>query len=108
MDTLLDARPAPTRLQMESANRMGQRLALADAHQKASELFSAMDDMLRALKAMEACGAAKAFLWDTAAGTRDQTSKAMAAINRNLDEQGAYPLDPLDLSDLDAFLAKVA
>jgi len=108
MDTLLDTRPAPTRLQMESANRMGQRLALADAHQKASELFSAMDDMLRALKAMEACGASKAFLWDCAAGLRDQVEGISGLIDRDLDENNLNPLEPIDLSDLDAFLAKVA
>jgi len=110
MDTLLDTRPAPTRLQMESANRMAWRLDYADAQQKATELFQAMDDTVRALKAMEACGADPAFLHDCAAGLRDQVANIEHAIRRELENRtGTFDsLEPLDLAELDAFLAKVA
>jgi hypothetical protein len=96
-----------TRLDLVAANRRGQNLALADAHQKASELFLAMDAYLRALKGLQACGASKAFLWDAGAGAHDQASNVMGRIDRELDAQGLYPLDALDLSELDAFLEKV-
>jgi len=110
MDTLLDTRPAPTRLQMESANRMAWRLDYADAQQKAAALFQAMDDTVRALKAMEACGADPAFLHDCTAGLRDQVANIEHAIHRELESRtGAIDsLEPIDLEDLDAFLAKVA
>jgi hypothetical protein len=108
MDMLLDTRPMPTRLQMESASRMAQGLAKADARQKNAALFAALDDMLRALKAIEACGASKAFLWDTAAGLHDQVNGISGRIDRDLDEQGLVPLESPDLAELDAFLAKVA
>jgi len=110
MDTLLDTRPMPTRLQIESANRMAWRLDRADAQDKAATLFSAMDDTLRALKAMEACGADPAFLHDCAAGLRDQVSNIEHAIHRELENRTGTidSLEPIDISDLDAFLAKVA
>jgi hypothetical protein len=103
----MDTQTIPTRLQIASANRMAQGLALADAQQKASELFLAMDAYLRALKGLQACGASKAFLWDAGAGAHDQASCIMGRIDRELDAQGLYPLDALDLSELDALLEEV-
>jgi hypothetical protein len=94
----MDTQTIPTRLQIASANRMAQGLALADAQQKASELFLAMDAYLRALKGLQACGASKAFLWDAGAGAHDQASSIMGRIDRELDAQGLYPLDALDLA----------
>jgi hypothetical protein len=96
-----------TQLQLASASRMAQVLALADAHQKSGELFAAMDDFRRALKGLQACGAAKDFLWDQAAGARDELVRLSHAIDTDLDEQGLCPMKPLDFAELDAFLESV-
>lgn len=107
MDTLTDTRTMPTRLQLASANRMAQGLVLADAQQKASELFLAMDAYLRALKGLQACGASKDFLWDAGAGAHDQAISIMGQIDTDLDAHNLCPLESLDTSELDAFLEEV-
>jgi hypothetical protein len=108
MDSLIHEAAPRSRLQIASASRMAQGLALADARQKASELFLAMDDTLRALKALQACGAHKDFLWDCAAGLKDQARNVAHAIDVELEERsGCDPLESIDLSELDAFLESV-
>lgn len=104
MDTLITAERMPTRLQVESASRLAQNLARADAVQKRGELFAATDDFLRALRALKDCGACKDFLWDCAAGAIDQARNVAHAIDRDLDREHLVELEPLDLSELHAFL----
>ena len=50
---------------------------------------------------------ARDFLADTAGHALDQLSNVEAAIDRDLDEQGASPVEPLDLSELRAFWESV-
>ena len=113
MDSIISAEPRVyTRLQLRSANRQAQGLALADARQKCSEAFEAADDLLRALKRFQALPTNRKqemrdWLHDTAGGAIDQLSNVMGAIDKNLDEQGLYPTEPLDLSELHAFWESV-
>ena len=93
-----------TQLQIASASKMAQGLALADAVQKRGDLFAATDDFLRALRALKDCGAHKDFLWDCAAGAVDQVRNVAHAIDKGLDDD----LDAPDLSELHAFLESVS
>lgn len=96
-----------THLQIASASKMAQGLALADAVQKRGDLFAATDDFLRALRALKDCGADKDFLWDCAAGAIDQARKVADIVDAGLDEQGLVERDPPDLSELYAFAESV-
>lgn len=110
---ILDSAPrGATRLQIESASRMAQGLAQADAQQKRSEAFDAADDLLRALRRFKELHTARPqemrdWLHDTAGGAIDQLSNVQGSIDRSLDEQGLYPIDPLDLTELHAFWESV-
>lgn len=105
--TTIPAERVYTQLQIASASKMAQGLALADAVQKRGDLFAATDDFLRALRALKDCGADRNFLWDCAAGAIDAVRNVAHAIDKGLDEQGLVECEPLDLSELHAFLESV-
>lgn len=101
-----------TRLQLASASSRSQNLAIATAVEHCAEAFAAADDLRRALKRFQALPTARPqemrdFLADTAGHALDQISNVEAAIDRDLDEQGASPAEPLDLSELRAFWESV-
>jgi len=101
-----------TRLQLESASRRSQGLARATAAEHSAEAFEAADDLLRALRRIHALPTnspqeMRDFLADTAGHALDQLSNVEAAIDRDLDAQGASPAEPLDLSELRAFWESV-
>jgi hypothetical protein len=111
--SVLDSGPrGATRLQLESASRMAQGLALADAQQKRAEAFEAADDLLRALRRFKELHTERPqemrdWLHDTAGGAIDQLSNVMGSIDRSLDEQGLVASEPLDLTELHAFWESV-
>lgn len=117
MDTLspavLESRPGrATRLDLVEANRRGQSFALANARSDCQEAFAAADDLLRALKRIQALptnspGKMRDWLCDTAGGALDQLSNVQAAIDRELEAYGCNDLEPLDLSELEAFWRSV-
>ena len=45
---------------------------------------------------------------DTAKHLHDSVSKAVAQCNRELDEVGLHPVEPIDLAELDDFIARVS
>lgn len=97
-----------TRLQLESASKRAQDFAEATAKEHRAEAFAAADDLLRALRRFQALPTNRPqemrdWLCDTAGGAFDQLGNVMGCINRDLDEQGASPAEPLDLSELAAF-----
>lgn len=101
-----------TRLDLVAANRRGQNLALASARQDCQEAFQAADDLLRALKRIQALPTHRKqemrdWLAETAGGALDQLGNVMGAIERDLDALGCVPLEPLDLSELVAFWRSV-
>lgn len=101
-----------TRLQLASASSRSQNLAIATAAEHCAEAFAAADDLRRALKRFQELPTARPqemrdFLADTAGHALDQLSNVEAAIDRDLDEQGASPVEPLDLSELRAFWESV-
>lgn len=113
---ILNTAPArASRLDLVEANVRGQGLALASARQDCQEAFAAADDLLRALKRIQALptnlpGKMRDWLCDTAGGALDQFGNVQGAIERELDHYGCNPLDsiePLDLSELEAFHASV-
>lgn len=107
-DLIRDGAPRhATRLQLESATRMSQRLTRSDAVQKRGELFTALDDFLRALKAMQAVGASSLFLEDCVTGAIDQARNAAHAVDLDLRAAGLDDAEPIDLSDLYAFWESV-
>ncbi len=117
MDTLspavLDERPShATRLDLVSATRRGQSLALATAHEQAGEAFEAADDLLRALRKFQALRTDRPdemrdWLAEVSGGAINQLGNVQGAIERELDYYGCNPLEPLDLSELEAFHASV-
>jgi len=101
-----------TRLDLVAANRRGQNLALASARQDCQEAFQAADDLLRALKRIQALPTNRKqemrdWLADVSGGAIDQLRNVEGAIERDLDALGCVPLEPLDLSELEAFHASV-
>lgn len=118
MDTIIPAvirESAPshvTRLDLVSATRRGRGLARASAKADAQEAFAAADDLLRALKRIQALPTNRRqemrdWLCDTAGGALDQLSNVQAAIDRELEAYGCNDLEPLDLSELEAFFQSV-
>lgn len=101
-----------TRLDLVAANRRGQNLAIASARQDCQEAFQAADDLLRALKRIQALPTNRkdemqAWLCDTAGGALDQIRNVEGAIDRDLCKDNCNPLEPLDLSELTAFWESV-
>jgi hypothetical protein len=101
-----------TRLDLVSATRRSQSLALASAHDDCQEAFAAADDLLRALRRFQALPTNRkdemnGWLHDVAGGAIDQLGNVQGAIERELDGLGCNPLEPLDLSELTAFWESV-
>lgn len=110
--TLAYAPGNATRLDLLNANRRGQNLALASARQDCQEAFAAADDLLRALKRIQALPTNRKqemrdWLAEVSGGAIDQLGNVQGAIERELDYYGCNPLEPLDLSELEAFHASV-
>lgn len=112
-DLIRDSAPRhATKLQLESASRLSQGLAIATAQEQCAEAFQAADDLLRALRRFQALPTnspdkMQAWLCDTAGGALDQLSNVEGCIDKALDAQGLDPTDPLDLSELEAFWQSV-
>lgn len=101
-----------TRLDLVSATRRSQGLALSDAQQKLSEAFQAADDLVRALRRFQALHTGRPqemrdWLCDVSGGAIDQLGNVMGAVDRDLEEQGLNPAESIDLSDLYAFWESV-
>lgn len=115
MDTLhipnviRDSAPSSARrLDLVSATRRSQGLALASAADDCAEAFAAADDLLRVLKRFQALPTNRKdemrdWLCDTAGGALNQLANVQGSIDRELDRLGLYPTEPLDLSELTAF-----
>ena len=101
-----------TRLDMVSATRRGQGLALASAADDCREAFEAADDLLRALRRFQALPTNRKdemrdWLADTAGGALNQLRNVEGTIDCELAALGCNPLEPLDLSELHAFWESV-
>ena len=101
-----------TRLQLRSATRLSQGVALATAAEHCAEAFEAADDLLRALKQFRALRTDRrqemnGWLHDVAGGAIDQLGNVMGTIDKDLEAQGCNPVEPLDLSELHAFWESV-
>ena len=111
--TILNSAPGrATRLDMVNASQRARDFADAAAKEHSAEAFEPADDLVRALKRFHALTTnspdkMEAWLYDTAGGALDQLSNVEAAIDSDLDEQGASPVEPLDLSELRAFWESV-
>ena len=112
-DLIRDSAPrCASKLDLVSATCRGQGLALATAHEHCAEAFAAADDLLRALKRIQALPTHRKqemrdWLADVSGGAIDQLGNVEGAIERDLDALGCVPLEPLDLSELEAFHASV-
>lgn len=100
-----------TRLDLVSATRRSQGLAVATAQEQLAEAFQAADDLLRALKQFQALRTDRPdemrdWLADTAGRALDQISNVEGAIDRDLDRAGSAA-EPLDLDELVAFWHEV-
>lgn len=108
-DVIRDSAPGrASRLDLVSATRRGQGLALASAADDCAEAFAAADDLVRVLKRFQALPTNRkdemqAWLEIVASGAIDQLGNVQASIDRELDRLGLYSTDPLDLSELTAF-----
>ena len=108
-DVIRDSAPCrASRLDLVSATQRSQGLALASAADDCAEAFAAADDLVRALKRIQALPTnskdkMRDWLCDTAGGALDQLGNVQGAIDKELDDYGLYPTDPLDLSELTAF-----
>lgn len=112
-DVIRDSAPTrASRLDLVSATCRGQGLALASAADDCAEAFAAADDLLRALKRIQALPTnskdeMRNWLCDTAGGALDQLGNVQGCIDKELCAYGLNPTDPLDLSELDAFWQSV-
>ena len=112
-DVIRESAPShATRLDMISATRRSQGLALASAHDDCQEAFAAADDLLRALRRFQALPTNRKdemrdWLADTAGGALDQLGNVQGEIDRELEKYGCNDLEPLDLSELEAFWRSV-
>jgi predicted membrane chloride channel (bestrophin family) len=101
-----------TRMQLRSATRLSQGAALATAAEHCAEAFSAADNLLRALRDIQALPTNRKqemrdWLADTAGRALDQLSNVEGCIERELDAQGCDLAEPLDLSELRSFWESV-
>lgn len=101
-----------SRLDLVEANVRGQNFALANARADSQEAFAAADDLLRALKRIQALPTnqkqeMRDWLADTAGRAIDQFGNVQGEIERELCKSGCNPLEPLDLSELEAFFQSV-
>lgn len=114
MDTLIpdvireSAPGRATQLDLVSATRRSQGLALASAADDCREAFEAADDLLRALLRFQALPTnrkdeMRGWLCDTAGGALNQLRNVEGTIDCELAAIGCNPLEPLDLSELTAF-----
>ncbi len=97
-----------TRLDLVSATRRSQGLAVATAQEQLAEAYQAADDLLRVLKRLHALRTdrpdeMREFLYDVASTALDQFGNVEGAIDRDLDRAGCSPAEPLDLDELVAF-----
>jgi hypothetical protein len=112
-DLIRDSAPrCASKLDLVSATCRGQGLALATAHEHCAEAFAAADDLLRALKRIQALPTNRKkemrdWLEVVASGAIDQLGNVQGAINKELGRYGLDPADPLDLSELEAFWQSV-
>lgn len=112
-DVIRDSAPMrATRLDLISATRRSQGLAVATAQEQLAEAFYAADDLLRALKRLHALRTdrpdeMREFLYDVASAALDQLGNVEGAIDRDLDRAGCSPAEPLDLDELVAFWQEV-
>lgn len=100
-----------TRLDLVSATRRSQGLAVATAQEQLAEAFQAADDLLRALNRFQALPTNRKqemrdWLCDTAGRALDQLGNVEGAINKDVEEYGCQ-MEPLDLSELEAFWRSV-
>jgi len=101
-----------SRLDLVSATRRSQGLALASAHDDCQEAFAAADDLLRVLRRFQALPTNRrqemnGWLHEVAGGAIDQLGNVMGAIDKDLEANGCNPVEPLDLSELHAFWESV-
>jgi len=97
---------------MLSATQRAQSGALAAANEFRLEAFAAADDLLRALRNLQALPTNRrqemnGWLHDVAGGAIDQLGNVMGAIDKDLEDSGCNPVEPLDLSELHAFWESV-
>jgi hypothetical protein len=101
-----------TRLDLVSATLRRQGVTYATAVEHSAEAFTAADNLLRALREFQALRTdrpdeMRAWLEVVASGAIDQLGNVQGAIERELDFYGCNVLEPLDLSELEAFHASV-
>ena len=101
-----------TRMQLRSATRLSQGAALATAAEHCAEAFAAADNLLRALRDIQALPTNRrqemnGWLHDVAGGAIDQLGNVMGAIDKDLEANGCNPVEPLDLYELHAFWESV-
>jgi len=112
-DVIRDSAPrSASRLDLVSATRRSQGLALASAADDLAEAFAAADDLLRALKRFQALPTNRKkemrdWLCDTAGRALDQLGNVAGAVDKELVLAGLDLSEPLDLSDLEAFWRSV-
>lgn len=100
-----------TRLDLVSATRRARSLDLATAKADMQEAFAVADDLLRVLRRFQALPTNRKqemrdWLCDTAGRAIDQLGNVEGAINKEVEEYGCQ-MEPLDLSELEAFWRSV-
>lgn len=96
-----DRSALPSRLQLRTANSIARRMTEAACHERRVEASALLDQGVRFLQACKDAGMSSDYIEDTAKGFHDKLADLMAGIDRDLDEAGLWPAEPLCLSELD-------
>ncbi len=94
--------PSRSRLQLRTANAISRRMTEAACHERRVEVDALLDQGVRFLTACKDAGMPSDYIEDTAKGFHDKLADLMAGIDRDLDEAGLNPAEPLCLVELNA------
>lgn len=80
---------------------IARRFTLASADERRADCNTLLDEGVRFLYACRDVGMAACWIDETARGLHDQLSKLMGQIDRDLDDVGCVPADPLQMGELE-------
>lgn len=91
----------PSRLQLRTATAIANNMTVAACAERRPEVGSLLDHGVRFLTAAKDAGIPADWIDETAKGFHDKLSNLMAGIDRDLDEAGKWPAEPLSLLELE-------
>lgn len=94
-------------LQLRTANALARSSAISTCHERRSDARMLADEGARFFRSCIENGLSNEFLSDALGSFRDELSSLAGRINRDLDNAGACSDERVDLSELDALIARI-